>query len=273
MLNIVVPITNKFDKYREMLSFMAKTTNTNVFLGVTSEFYATAIAEYGEFENFDFYEFDNGTNKESIINTLQDYLMEGAIMVLRKPLNKKEFEKIVNSDRDVVTAKVVRSKFKAWLHSTWQKISKLILGVREYAGEPSIVYFNEDLADVVVNSNNLSYSSRVNRWKGIKQAVITIDSETDQRKNDVPMLLKYTLIAALLVAVAVTVTTLVAVLVPVSIVVVLLLVCLDAICVAVAFILVVMAIFTNMTGRKQQAKSIILNKKAKEIEIEEDEEE
>lgn len=271
MLNIIVPIVDKFDKYRDMFSFLSKTPNLRIMIGATAEYYPTAIAEYGEIEGFEFYEFDDGTEKESIINTLQDYLMDGEIMVLRKPLKEKEFEKIVNSDRDVVTAKVVRGKVKTWFHSMWQKLTKLILGVRSYAGDPSVIYFNSDLADVVLSSNNLSYSSRVNRWKGIKQAVITIDSQTDKKKTDVPMLLKYSLIAAALVIVGVAVTTVVAIFVPVSFVVILLLVCLDAVCISVAFILVVMGIFTNMTGRKYQRKSIILNKKAPDLVMEEEE--
>ena len=272
MLNIVVPITEKFDKYREMFEFLTEIEDeTRVMIGTTPEFYPIAMAEYGQFEHFEFYEFDNGTNKETIINTLQDYLVNGEIMVLRKPLKKKEFEKIVATDRDVVTAKVVRGKFKNWMHNVWVKLTKLLLGVRMYAGDPSIVYFNSDLADVVLNSNNLSYSSRVNRWKGVKQAVLSIDAPSDEKKTDVAILLRYCLPALFLVLVGVVVSTVVGIFVPVSILMVLLLICLDAICAAVAFILVIMGIFTNMTGRKYQAKSIILNKKAPEIIFEEEE--
>ena len=143
----------------------------------------------------------------------------------------------------------------------WQKLTKLILGVKMYAGDTSAILFNKDFAEMIIHSENLSYSTRVNRWKAIKQAVITVKGEGDKVKIDKALNVKYSVLAALLVAVGAVVTSMVCVFADVSIIVGLLLFCVDAICVAVAFILIVMLMFNNMTGKRQQKKAIILNRK------------
>ncbi|MBO5394938.1 MAG: hypothetical protein J6A28_03435 [Clostridia bacterium] len=259
MLNILIPVTKGFEKYHKTLEVLADAYDIKVFLGLESQIYQSALAQYGNVSNFDLFEFDDGTDKEEMLNALQDYLTSGQILILRKPISEKEFEKIIKSDRDVVTAKVARSGFKSFMFRLWQNITKLLLGVKMYAGDTSVIYFNSDISDVVLNSSNLSYSSRVNRWKGIRQSVVTCEAENDIKQIDRQMTAKNTIIASILVSIGAVVTTLVSIFVPMTVLIAMLLVALDGICVAVAFILVVMLIFTNMTGKKQQRKAIILN--------------
>jgi len=260
MLNVIIPITGEIAGHRALLDALDGALNVQVYIGVRNDIYDSVLNEYGDKNNFNFFDFDKNTNKEEMINAIQDYLEEGSILILRKPVSIEEFEKIVNSDRDVVTSKRERSKCKAFIFNTWQNLIRMILGVKMYAGDYSVVYMNEDIADVAMSTGNLSYSSRVNRWKGIKQGVITTRAKDEieyKRTNN----LKYMLLAILLLVLGAGVTTVVSIFAQMSIIIALFLFCLDAVCLAIAFILIVMRIFTNLVGKKQCSKAFIMNKK------------
>lgn len=267
MLNIVIPITKNLDKYRNLLEGVAGSFDIKVLLGVKHDLYQAVVNEFGQVENFDLFEFDNGADKEEIINAMQDYLVDGSIMILRKPISVKEFDKIIKSDRDIVTSKKVRTKFQTFLLNFWQKITKMILGVKMYAGDYSMVLFSQDIADVVMRTGNLSYSSRVNRWKGIKQGVITTEERADKQEIDHKLNVRNILLAVILIAIGAIVTTVVSIFVDMTIIIGLFLFCLDAICLCVAGILIVIVIFTNLTGKKHYNKALIMNKNVKSEEV------
>lgn len=260
MLNVVIPITSNIEKYYDFLNGIADAFDIQVCVGVSHKYYQELINRYQYIDNFKLFEFDNREGKEQMINAMQDYLENGSIMVLRKPISLKEFEKIIKSESDIVTCKKSRTTVKTFFFKIWQKITKVLLGVKTYAGDFSMVYFNDDIADVVMRTGNLSYSSRVNRWKGIRQGVITTDAPADKLEKDHALNVKYLLFAIALFAVGAVVTAIVSIFVKMTIIIGLFLFCLDAICASIGGILLIMMIFTNMTGKKQYGKAIIMNK-------------
>lgn len=259
MINVIIPFVEGIDKYRNLLESIEDADDIKVYLGIKHNNYDSVINEFGDAENFNFFEFDVSADKEQMINAIQDYIIDGSILILRKPISVNEFEKIVGSDRDVVTSKKNRSKFKTFIFGLWQKITKMVLGVKMYAGNYSVIYLNEDIADVALSTGNLSYSTRVNRWKGIKQGIITTAAAEEKTKKSPVVNLKYILLSLLLVVLGAAVTAVVSIFVDMTIMIGLFLFCLDAVCVAVALILITMLIFTNMVGKKQCSKAIIMN--------------
>lgn len=260
MINVLIPITDRIEKYQEIIKALEDSENITVYLMAGEKLYPRLVEEYSQFENFEMFCFENGATKEEMINSVQNYIGKGSLMVLRKPVTVKEFNKMVSSEKDVVTGKVVKNKFKTFIFRLWQKLTKLVIGVKMYSGDPSVVYFNEDLADVALRTSNLSYSTRVNRWKGASQAVATIEAPSEKKQIDKKTTIRNSIIASLIVVIGVAATVLVALYAPITITSVLLLICLNGVCVGVAALLVIMAIFTNMTGSKNVKYAMILKK-------------
>ena len=173
MVNIIIPINKDVEKYRELLNDLSMSYDVKVFVGVTLSQAPMVENEYAEVEHFDICVFEDKTNKEEIINYFQDHLEKGKIVILRRALQTKELNKMISLDRDVVTCKKERGKFAGFMFALWQKVLSLILSVRLYPGDTSAICFGEDIADVVRATGNLSYSSRANRWKGLRQSVVT----------------------------------------------------------------------------------------------------
>ena len=112
---------------------------------------------------------------------------------------------------------------------------RLCLGVRLYDGDTSAIYFGEDLATVLAQSNNLSYSSRVDRWRGVEQSSVIVEGEPVKTEVDKKENIKYLLYGLLTLMLGVAVTTVVAIFAKVSVIIGLFLFCLDAICFAVFY--------------------------------------
>lgn len=260
MINVLIPITDRIEKYEEIIDALGDADNVTVYLMAAEKLYSRLTNEYSQFENFEMFCFEEGATKEEMINSVQNYIGKGSLMVLRKPVTVKEFNKMVSSDKDVVTCKVVKSKFKTFIFRLWQKLTKLVIGVKMYSGDPSVVYFNDDLADVALRTTNLSYSTRVNRWKGASQAVATVEAPSDKQTIDKKITVRNSVIASLIVLLGIVATVVVALFAPITITSVLLLICLNGVCVGIASLLVIMAIFANMTGTKNVKYAMILKK-------------
>lgn len=249
MLNVVIPIVYGGKRYRKMLNSLSNSQNINVYVGVCS----SQLKELGfiEGENIYIIEYQDGSNREEIINALQKYISEGSIIILRKPIKESEFNKFVNMDKDVVTCRKESAGVKAFFDNLWQKILKLCLGVRLYEGDTSVIYFAEDISSVILGSNNLSYNSRVDRWKGIEQGTVVVEGEKVKTDVDTKLNLRNIIISIVSIIIGVAVTTTVCLFANVNIVVGLLLFCLDVICVFVAGILMIMTAFNNTVGKKK----------------------
>ena len=248
MVNVLVPITNNAKRYKKILSSLSRANNVVVLVGVVSN--QINELNFLDSENIYIIEFQDGSKMEEIINGLQKYISVGSIMIMRKPISENEFNSFVNNNKDVVTCRRNLSSFKAILFNFWQKILKTFLGVRLYEGDASVIYFAEDIASVILSSSNLSYNSRVDRWRGIEQGTVVVEGESVKTETDKKANIRNLIISLIAIAVAVSVTTVVSIFARVNLIVGLLLFCLDFIALAIVLILLVITIFNNMVGKK-----------------------
>lgn len=269
MVNVIIPITNNAKRYKKILSSLSRANNVVVLVGVVSN--QINELNFLDSENIYIIEFQDGSKMEEIINGLQKYISVGSIMIMRKPISENEFNSFVNNNKDVVTCRRNLSSFKAILFNFWQKILKTFLGVRLYEGDASVIYFAEDIASVILSSSNLSYNSRVDRWRGIEQGTVVVEGESVKTETDKKANIRNLIISLIAIAVAVSVTTVVSIFARVNLIVGLLLFCLDFIALAIFLILLVITIFNNIVGKKQFGYALEISQN-EEIDDEIDEE-
>lgn len=254
-MNIVIAVNDRNkDKFNSLLKELDG-QNVQVFVGI-EEKNAQCIAEFNESENIYISKFQDGCKKESMINGLQKYVQPGATLVLRKPITLEEVQLFLGCNRDVATCKVQRSKIKAFFFGLWQVVLKFFLGVREYEGETSAVYINNDISSVVGESGNLSFSTRVNRWRGIEQTTIEVKGQPAEKETDKKPIIKYSIIAITSILLAIIVTTVLCLTVNVGIVIGLLIVCLDVICLAISIMTIIIAVFNSRIGKKNPEEAV-----------------
>ncbi len=269
MVNVIIPITNNAKRYKKILSSLSRANNVVVLVGVVSN--QINELNFLDSENIYIIEFQDGSKMEEIINGLQKYISVGSIMIMRKPISENEFNSFVNNNKDIVTCRRNLSSFKAILFNFWQKILKTFLGVRLYEGDASVIYFAEDIASVILSSSNLSYNSRVDRWRGIEQGTVVVEGESVKTETDKKANIRNLIISLIAIAVAVSVTTVVSIFARVNLIVGLLLFCLDFIALAIVLILLVITIFNNIVGKKQFGYALEISQN-EEIDDEIDEE-
>lgn len=269
MVNVIIPITNNAKRYKKILSSLSRANNVVVLVGVVSN--QINELNFLDSENIYIIEFQDSSKMEEIINGLQKYISVGSIMIMRKPISENEFNSFVNNNKDVVTCRRNLSSFKAILFNFWQKILKTFLGVRLYEGDASVIYFAEDIASVILSSSNLSYNSRVDRWRGIEQGTVVVEGESVKTETDKKANIRNLIISLIAIAVAVSVTTVVSIFARVNLIVGLLLFCLDFIALAIVLILLVITIFNNIVGKKQFGYALEISQN-EEIDDEIDEE-
>lgn len=262
MLNVVIPISRKLEDYFEIIENLRTIERVNLLIGICESDVQKFKNHFADADDVSFHVFQDGTEKEEILNALQSYILGGSIMIMRQPISIVDFYKFSTVRKDVVSCDKKRSKIQSFFFNIWQKILKLFLGVKLYDGDYSVVFLGEEISTVISQSENLSYSSRVDRWRGIEQGTVPIPvkpekTPVDKKKN--LHLLIYAIISILLGAL---VTTLICVFVKMSIVIGLLVICFDIIAVVVSLIMSIMFAFNCMVGNRRFKKAI-------EIQIEE----
>lgn len=266
MLNVVVPIVNNSKRYVKLLTSLSNVNGVNVFVGYVTSQKNDLLSVEGN--NFNFIEFKDGSHREEIINSLQKYLGEGAILILRKSITVNEFNSFANTKRDIVTCRRTLTKIQSFFMGLWQKILKLCLGVKLYDGDTSAIYFGDDISSVVLNSSNLSYNSRVNRWKGVDQDTIVVEGDKVKADKDTKTNINSMIISLIALLIGVVVTTIVSIYATVNIIVGLLLFCLDVICLSVILIFAIMTIFNNIVGKKQYGYAVeVMDEEDEQIKI------
>lgn len=250
MINLIIPILDENkDKYKSLLTKLDGYEDLNVFIG-TQEKNIEFFKEYQESDNIMITAYADDSSREGMINSLQKFIGGGSIIILRRPITLEELEKFMNCRRDLATCRVERGKIKGFLFNIWQSLLKLLLGVRQYEGDTSVVYLSEDIATVVNESGNLSFSSRVNRWRGVQQSTVEVNGQPVKNEVDNKSIVKFSIIAAISIIIGLVVTLAVCLTTEVGVIAGLLIVCLDVICLAVAFLSAVIAIFNKRVGAK-----------------------
>lgn len=246
MINVLVPITNYNKKYKDILLELSERSDVNLFIGVNNK----SKDELGYIDGRGVRIYDDSFDKESILNSLFNKVKDGDIVIMRQPITIKEFDRITTSGEHIVTCKKERNSVKAFFFKLWQKILKLFLGVNLYAGDTSVVYFSEVLLPVLVESGNLSYASRVDRWIGVEKTTADVKCEPEKYEPDKKSIFRYCLYADVCVLIACLVTTLICTLTNVGIVLGLLIFGVDAICLAIIVLSVILIVFNCNVGKK-----------------------
>ena len=272
MINILIPITQNAKGYKKIIADLSSNEEAEIFIGVISS--QKNALQYPNRDNIHVIEYDNSAKREEIINSMQKYIQVGELFIMRKPITYNEFKDFLKNDRDIVVCKTNLSPIKKFFFMIWQKILRLCLGVRLYDGDTSAIYFGEDLAAVLAQSNNLSCSSRVDRWRGVDQGSVIVEGEPVKTEVDKKENIKYLLFGLLALILGAAVTTVVAIFAKVNVIIGLFLFCLDAICLAVFLLLLVVIIFNTVVGKKKFSSAIELSYIAgfEDIQIAEDDE-
>ena len=104
----------------------------------------------------------------------------------------------------------------SFIFRLWQTILKFLLGVRQYNGDTSVIYVGEEISMVMANTGNFSFSTRVNRWRGIEQGTVSVQGENIKPEIDLKSTIIYSIIVFISIAIGVVVTTCVSIFTNVS---------------------------------------------------------
>ncbi len=185
MTNIIIPIIDEemLKAYQNAVKF----TDVNLIVGVCENF-----ASKVKGKNTTMKLFKNSAKKEEIINALQEYIVQGDVLVLRRSINEKDYANLKASKADIVISKENHSSFKKFFIKVWKKFMKYAFGLTFFNGDISCIYFKVNLFEVLKNANDLSFISRVNKFKGvlvdsISLSVVNFKTEYNKVKNNAMM--------------------------------------------------------------------------------------
>lgn len=252
MINVIVPITNNAEKYVESLSQLSLRSDVNLVIGITESLNKAVNLN---FPNAKTKVFDDKSKKEEILNSLQYLLEDGKTLICRRPFSIKEYKEFTQTNAAIVFGKEKKeNRIKALFQMLGQDFMQLVLGVKPFGGDFSLICFDEDMTSVLRQAENFSYSTRVDRWKGVEKVAVEVENhekvKVENNKKNILTLLFLALGAVILGAL---VTTLVAVFAKVTIIIGLLLACLDIICVVTAFFCLFSLYFNSKIGQKHFA--------------------
>lgn len=253
MLNILIPIKDRTEKFNDLLSSLNGVEEINVLVGVTKS--QRELLYDFDSENISIFEFEENSKREEILNALSSNLQNGEIMVIRKPISFNEFKKFCSCNEDIVFCKENKSKTKAFFYKIWQQVLKLCLGVKLYEGDTSVIKFNEDVSAVLTQTHDLSYATRVDRWKGLNCGGVETKEERCKPELDRKAIISCSITALVALIIALVTTICVCINATISIIGGLLLVCLDAICFATICIMIVVICFNCRVGKKYNKKA------------------
>ena len=253
MIDVLIPIVDKPQDYLKAIESLRDEQNLNIIVGVTA-----AIAKEYSFDapNVTVQIFKNGSKKEEVINALQRFIESDNIFVARKPFTREDLYEFINADADIVTCQLHKGNaVTRFFRNLWALIIKYIFGVKFFQGDTSLIYFNEGVGSLLDKVNNLSYATRIDRWRSIKQETIQTSYPRAFPETDFRTSLTLILCSVLSLAVGLTVTLLVALLAKVTALVIVLLICLDIVCVFISLFLVITYLFNRKIGKRDFMKA------------------
>lgn len=253
MLNVLVPITNNAEKFQKLLSQLSGDEQISIRIGITKS--QSSNLSLIESENVSIFEFKDTAKREEILNSLSENLQVGEVMVLRKPISFEEFQKFYSCNKDIAVCKENRGRAGEFFHRIWQKILKTVLGVKLYEGDSSVIKFNENIGAVLTQTNDFSYATRVDRWKGLTTEAIETKEAPAKAERDKKFIIICSIVAVVAFLIGLATTLCISLLTKVNIMGGLLLFCLDAICLATTLIMFIMIGFNCRVGKKYNKKA------------------
>ncbi len=257
MINVIIPITTVEKGYQEMIDNLLMFDDVNILVGLCENCKDKIFLD----TNAKSLVFQDGTNKEQMINSLSLLVLAGPILILRRPIGKKDLEKILSTNETIVLANgKKRNKIASFFVDLWHKFIKLIFGVGYFEGDTSVIMFDDDFSEVLLQVGNISYNSRVNRFKGVSEKTVDIaQGKKEAYPIDKKQAVVYSSISVGLIAVALAVTLLVTLLVSnISFIIGLLIACVDVICVFMAGVFLMMLFFNRKVGKRHVGEGVIV---------------
>ena len=252
MINVLVPVVDRPNEYLKSVMALNGNPDVRLLIGVTAK-----ISNENDFnlKNAVVRIYEESAEKEQMINDFQELLDGDAVFIARKPFTRDDFNAFTSANATIVTCETAKKgKLYELVRGIWQKLVKLIFGVKFFKGDPSLIYFSNGLSGVLTQVGNLSYSTRVDRWKGAPQEVAksTYPNVKFGENNNYNLIL---LVCSLLtLAVGALVTTLVCVFAKMTVLAGILLFFLDAFCVCIFALLLMAYLFNDKVGRKEIKK-------------------
>ena len=109
MINVLVPVVDNAEEYQKFISDCS-TKGVKFYVGVQEN-----LLFENKNKNTKIVVFSNNAQKEEIINSLHaEKMEEGKILVVRRPISKEEFQKLLDSTADITYLKKRRNKFSGF---------------------------------------------------------------------------------------------------------------------------------------------------------------
>ena len=177
MINLIFPITQNTPENKKFFDETKKRTDVNFLVGVTEELKDLyKVSTTNKRVKVKIYK--KSSKKEEIINSLKDYALKGKIFIVRAPITQKEIDKFVSSSADITLCSVKKgNKFVEFFKNLGEKIIKALFGFTPYLGNVRAICFSENPSDILKEGYNISYATRVDRWKGYSYATIDIEEK------------------------------------------------------------------------------------------------
>ncbi len=177
MINLIFPITVDKPDNRKFFEETKKRKDINFLVGV-SEDLKEVYKPTATNKNVQVCVYKNGSNTEEIINALKDYTKKGKIIVIRAPIAQRELDKFISSNADITyCTKKKEGKVKTFFKDLGQKIVRTIFGFSPYQSNGRAIAFGEGPSDILREGYNISYATRVDRWKGYSYAEVDVQGE------------------------------------------------------------------------------------------------
>ncbi len=199
MVNLIFPVTSDTSENKKFFDETKKRTDINFLVGVTEDLknkYKMSPSSKAKV-----FVYKKGSNKEEIINALKDYAKKGKIFIVRGAITQKELDKFIASKADItVCSKKKGNKFVEFWQNLGEKIIRTLFGFTPYNGNNRAICFSENPSDILREGYNISYATRVDRWKGFSYANIDTVEENikpDYNKKKVAIMLSVWILAFL----------------------------------------------------------------------------
>ena len=161
MINVLVPIVDNSEEYQKFISDCS-TKGVKFYVGVKEK-----LLFESKSKNTKIIVFSNNALKEEIINSLHaEKMEEGKTLVIRRPISKEEFEKLLASTADITYLKKKRNKFSCFFKKFAGWIVRKTFAFNFFE-DISAVCFGQNMFDLLKSCSNLSTATRINKFVGV----------------------------------------------------------------------------------------------------------
>ena len=91
MINILIPVGQDLKSYQHMIDGLSCFTDVNIIVGLSEK----QEEQFARVDNVRYLVFKEGTDKEAMLNSLSMFVLAGEILILRRPVEAKKLEKIL----------------------------------------------------------------------------------------------------------------------------------------------------------------------------------